>query len=154
MFEFVRFAERTQVLTQKRQEFGNKMRCIVFVQQRVTAHILEHFVGTDADLRELGAACIYSTSSPATPRLKVTSSEARERIDRFRDGRVAVLFATSVAEEGMDIPASNVVVRFDPVQTPVSLVQSKGRARQQNSAFVVMRVRLLMQQVVASVLPH
>jgi superfamily II DNA/RNA helicase len=49
-----------------------------------------------------------------------------------------VLFATSVAEEGMDIPSANCVIRFDAIQTPVSLVQSRGRARQQDSSFVVM----------------
>lgn len=50
-----------------------------------------------------------------------------------------MLIATSVAEEGMDIPAANCVVRFDEVQTPESLVQSRGRARQEDSTFVVMK---------------
>eukprot|EP00919_Chromeraceae_sp_WS-2016_P037472 GHVR01089392.1.p2 GENE.GHVR01089392.1~~GHVR01089392.1.p2 ORF type:complete len:180 (+),score=36.88 GHVR01089392.1:1347-1886(+) len=38
----------------------------------------------------------------------------------------------------MDVPAANVVIRFDAVQTPVSLVQSRGRARQADSKFVVL----------------
>eukprot|EP00919_Chromeraceae_sp_WS-2016_P037476 GHVR01089399.1.p2 GENE.GHVR01089399.1~~GHVR01089399.1.p2 ORF type:complete len:106 (+),score=18.29 GHVR01089399.1:1380-1697(+) len=40
----------------------------------------------------------------------------------------------------MHVPAANVVIRFDAVQTPVSLVQSRGRARQADSKFVVMAV--------------
>lgn len=40
------------------------------------------------------------------------------------------MFATGVAEEGMDVASANCVIRFDPVVTPVSYVQSRGRARQ------------------------
>ena len=36
--------------------------------------------------------------------------------------------------------AANCVVRFDEVQTPVSLVQSRGRARKADSSFKVMKV--------------
>ena len=136
----VELVARVQVLLAQQRTFGSSMRCVVFVQQRVTTHVLEHFVQTDADLSDLGTACIYATSSPATPRLSVSPSEARARVQSFRQGKVKILFATSVAEEGMDVPAANVVVRFDAVQTPVSLVQSKGRARQADSAFVVLKV--------------
>ena len=41
----------------------------------------------------------------------------------------------------MDVPAANCVIRFDLIQTPVSLVQSRGRARQADSAFVVLQQR-------------
>ena len=45
-----------------------------------------------------------------------------------------------VVEDG-GMQAANYVIRFDEVQTPVSLVQSRGRARQENSSFKVMKVR-------------
>ncbi len=38
----------------------------------------------------------------------------------------------------MDIPEANCVIRFDAITTPVSLVQSRSRARQADSAFVVL----------------
>lgn len=41
----------------------------------------------------------------------------------------------------MDIPAANVVIRFDPMVHSVSMVQGRGRARQANSHFVVMSER-------------
>ena len=56
----------------------------------------------------------------------------------FARGDLNLLLATSVAEEGTEIPVANVVLRFDPIQNPVSLVQSRGRARQADSAFLVM----------------
>jgi superfamily II DNA or RNA helicase len=47
----------------------------------------------------------------------------------FADGTVNLLITTVVAEEGMDVPAANCVLRFDPMLNAVSLVQGRGRAR-------------------------
>jgi len=37
--------------------------------------------------------------------------------------------ATSVLEEGIDVPACNLVIRYQHVTNKISLVQSKGQAR-------------------------
>jgi superfamily II DNA/RNA helicase len=137
--EFCGVAHLKTVLLRQALRFGDSLRCIIFVQQRVTTHILKHFIDSEPELRFIRSDVIYATSSPATAELSVTASQARERLSNFATGQINVLIATSVAEEGMDIPAANCVVRFDHVQTPVSLVQSRGRARQLDSAFVVMR---------------
>ncbi len=47
-----------------------------------------------------------------------------------------VLIATSAAEEGMDVPACEFVVRYNAASTGIQLVQSRGRARQRASEFV------------------
>lgn len=51
------------------------------------------------------------------------------------------LISTVVAEEGMDVPAANCVIRFDPMLNAVSFVQGRGRARQADSSFLVLRER-------------
>ena len=134
------------MLLTERQRRGAALRAVIFVQQRVTTHILEWFLNTDPDLRDLPTACIYASSTPATTRLRVRPSDVAARTRAFAAGEVTVLLATSVAEEGMDVPAANCVVRFDEVQTPVSLVQSRGRARQQDSSFIALKVRPLVSQ--------
>lgn len=57
---------------------------------------------------------------------------------KFRKGEFNCLFATSVAEEGLDIPDCNLVIRFNVAQTMIQYVQSRGRARQRNSKFIHM----------------
>jgi endoribonuclease Dicer len=65
-------------------------------------------------------------------------SQMQARIlDRFRRGEVNTLVVTSVAEEGLDIPACNLVIVMDGFQLPSSYVQSRGRARSLKSAYIV-----------------
>ncbi|CAM0950731.1 unnamed protein product [Alopecurus aequalis] len=51
---------------------------------------------------------------------------------------VNVLFTTDVAEEGIDVPACSCVIKFDLPKTTRSFVQSRGRARQKASQYILM----------------
>lgn len=50
-------------------------------------------------------------------------------LDRFKKGIIRVLFASEVAEEGIDIGKCRFVVHFDPPKTVKSQIQRRGRAR-------------------------
>ena len=117
-------------------------RGILFVQQRVMTHILEHVIGADQELaKKLNPACIYATTSPATATYRVSASESETRLAQFAHGDINLLITTVVAEEGMDVPAANCVIRFDPMINSVSFVQGRGRARRAESSFVVLSER-------------
>jgi superfamily II DNA or RNA helicase len=122
----------------------DKFRGIVFVRQRVTAHILEHFLQSNdaACSLNLRPTIMYSSSSPATPSLARSGAQSRQSLDAFRNGTCNLLIATSVAEEGVDVPEANCVIYFDPIDTSVSYVQGRGRARQDNSSFVMLAERV------------
>ena len=51
-----------------------------------------------------------------------------------------MLVATSVAEEGLDVGACNLVIRYDAMSTVTALIQSRGRARDKDSTFVVIHM--------------
>jgi endoribonuclease Dicer len=57
-------------------------------------------------------------------------------IIKFKKGELNCLFATSVAEEGLDIPDCNVVIRYDLNHTLIQYIQSRGRARQEASVYI------------------
>jgi superfamily II DNA helicase RecQ len=132
---------REKIDTSKSRGTGS-FRGIIFVQQRVTAHIVQHFITTSSGISDLlRPVILYSASSPATPSLRVTPSQAAAALKSFGSGEHNVLISTSVAEEGVDVPEANCVIYFDPIQTSVSYVQGRGRARQTDSSFVMMQER-------------
>ena len=63
----------------------------------------------------------------------MTQVAQEEVMDSFRDGKCNLLIATSVAEEGLDVPACNLVIRFQHVSNEIAKVQTTGRARAQES---------------------
>lgn len=51
--------------------------------------------------------------------------------------QVNILVATEVAEEGLDVKSCSSVIRFDLPKTVRSHIQSRGRARQPGSEFII-----------------
>ncbi|KAL5988342.1 helicase, partial [Asimina triloba] len=65
----------------------------------------------------------------------------KSTLDLFRCGKVNLLFTTDVAEEGIDVNNCSCVIRFDLPKTVRSYVQSRGRARQLESRYILMLER-------------
>jgi Fanconi anemia group M protein len=57
----------------------------------------------------------------------LSQKEQSQIIDAFRKGSYNVLVATSVAEEGLDIPQTDLVVFFEPVPSEIRTIQRRGR---------------------------
>ncbi|KAK5132305.1 hypothetical protein LTR08_009213 [Meristemomyces frigidus] len=113
-------------------------RCIVFVEARQTARLLAAaFKKATEHMRcgfLIGAGAGLNDASEDT----LTFRQQVLTLANFRRGDINCLFATSVAEEGLDVPDCNLVVRFDIYNTMIQYVQSRGRARKENSKFIHM----------------
>jgi endoribonuclease Dicer len=111
-------------------------RCIVFVEKRHTARLLklifDHIGGP-----HLHCDVLVGINNRAGEENKSLRSQILT-LQKFRRGELNCLFATSVAEEGLDIPQCNLVVRFDLYRTMIGYVQSRGRARHRNSKYLHM----------------
>ena len=58
-------------------------------------------------------------------------------IEKFRKNEFSCLIATSVGEEGLDIPEVNLVVFYEPVPSAIRTVQRRGRTGRHKSGRVI-----------------
>ena len=123
---------------------------IVFVERRYTALILSKQLNMAAKLdQELsfiksnfvighGTGAMVNYSSNAEMNFKKQEEVLRKFRNDKKRHEFNVLIATSVVEEGLDIPKCNVVCRFDFPKNYRSYVQSKGRARAKGSRYYML----------------
>ncbi|XP_051136464.1 endoribonuclease Dicer homolog 1 isoform X2 [Andrographis paniculata] len=109
-------------------------RAIIFVERVVGALVLPKVFSELPSLGFVKSASLIGHNNSQEMR----TSQMQDTIARFRDGRVTVLVATSVAEEGLDIRQCNVVIRFDLAKTVLAYIQSRGRARKPGSDYILM----------------
>ncbi|MDO8480989.1 MAG: DEAD/DEAH box helicase [Nanoarchaeota archaeon] len=70
----------------------------------------------------------------------LSQKEQKELLDRFREGLFNVLVATSVGEEGIDIPRVDLVIFFEPVPGAIRHIQRRGRTGRQEQGRVIILV--------------
>ncbi|MDD5339616.1 MAG: helicase-related protein [Candidatus ainarchaeum sp.] len=58
----------------------------------------------------------------------VTRKIQEETIAEFREGKFDVMVASSIGEEGLDIPAVDAVIFYEPVPSEIRSIQRRGRA--------------------------
>ena len=57
----------------------------------------------------------------------LSQKEQKKILDKFRAGEFNCLVCTSVGEEGLDIPAVDEVIFFEPIPSAIRTIQRKGR---------------------------
>lgn len=101
-------------------EYRDSVERIVDVLQRHEGLIPDAFIGQ---------------SSRGTQR-GMTQKQQLEQLNRFRNGEINILVATSVGEEGLDVPAADLVVLYEPVPSAVRAIQRRGRTARQRAGSV------------------
>ncbi|KAL8339952.1 hypothetical protein RB601_006198 [Gaeumannomyces tritici] len=114
--------------------------CIVFVERRDVAVLLTDLVQNPAmsvRFPYLNAAYLIA-SGRGDSHTSISNKKQEATVWSFRLRELNCLFATSIAEEGLDIPGCNLVIRFDLHKTTIQYIQSRGRARMAGSVFIQM----------------
>lgn len=107
------------VLEDLKKSSDNKI--IVFTQFRSSA---EEIVN---QLNALGIKNQIFVGQAKKNGLGMSQKDQKEILDRFRAGEFNLLIATSVAEEGLDIPKVDKVIFFEPIPSAIRSIQRRGR---------------------------
>ena len=70
----------------------------------------------------------------------LTQKEQIEIIRKFKEDVFNVLIATSVAEEGLDIPSTDLVVFYEPVPSEIRTIQRRGRTARKMPGKVIILI--------------
>ncbi len=111
-------------------------RVIVFTNFRDSAEVVTNAL-KDVDgvsaVRFVGQASKYKDKG-------LTQREQAEIIGKFRSGEYNTLVATSVAEEGLDIPSTDLVLFYEPVPSEIRTIQRKGRTGRKRAGRIVVLI--------------
>lgn len=116
-------------------------RVIVFAEQRATVIMLAHLLSVHPLTKEIVTKYFLGNSNYANRKSAITElstlSDQKDVLTELRVGKTNVLIATNVLEEGIDVPACNMVICFDPPKDLRSFIQRRGRARDRQSRLVL-----------------
>mgnify|MGYP001284640337 CR=1 FL=1 len=67
----------------------------------------------------------------------LSQKEQKAVLDEFRDGKFNVLVATSIGEQGLDIPQVDTVVFYEPIPSAIRQIQRRGRTGRHGGGKVI-----------------
>ena len=67
----------------------------------------------------------------------LTQKEQKAVLDEFREGKFNVLVATSIAEQGLDIPHVDTVIFYEPIPSAIRQIQRRGRTGRHGKGRVI-----------------
>lgn len=119
-------------LVQEHLEKHPDERILIFSEYRDTVdHLVE-------DLNQIENAVVdrFIGQSKRGKREGMSQKQQLEQLERFRNGDINVLVATSVGEEGLDVPSASMVLFYEPVPSAIRSIQRRGRTARESSGSV------------------
>lgn len=107
---------------------NEKIKIIIFSQFRETASIISKMLnklpGTKA---KVFVGQTKKTNDETGEITGLNQKEQQKIIQEFASGEINILCATSIGEEGLDIPEVNEVIFYEPIPSAIRKIQRAGR---------------------------
>ena len=127
-------AVRRMIRERLRRDQGSRV--IVFANYRDTIASLE------SSLQDLDSvkAVRFVGQSARGGRQGLSPKDQVSVLDEFRNGGATVLLATSIGEEGLDIPSADLVIFYEPVSSEIRTIQRRGRTGRRRLGEVIVLI--------------
>jgi endoribonuclease Dicer len=135
------FGILTQMFNDPNRE--KDLQCLVFVERRSTAkalyHALKAFATTNPNFPIIPDFMVgINNEMPESIEAILNHNYNSIALEKFKNNETNLIVASSVLEEGIDLQMCNLVVMYDTPKVYRSYVQARGRARVDNSHYVVL----------------
>lgn len=127
---------RTSALVQEQLERDADARVIVFTHFRTTCENVVAALGKVPGARPV----LFVGQQRKGDQEGLSQKKQAQVLDGFRAGTSNVLVATSVAEEGLDIPETDLVVFYEPIPSEIRAIQRRGRTGRKRAGRVVVLI--------------
>lgn len=122
-------------LTRAQLDADPDSRIIIFASyrdavQQIVDHLRSHAIAAE---RFVGQATRDSERG-------LSQKRQLEALSRFRSGEIRVLVATSVGEEGLDVPSTDLVIFYEAVPSEIRSIQRKGRTGRSRTGKIIVLV--------------
>ena len=126
-------SQRLQKLSSYLKTVKEDSRILVFVDKRFMARFLTEWI--QKNFPDLNAQAVVGHSGSEGMAWK---TQQKASINKFAEGRSRLIVSTSVLEEGLDVAQCDLVVAFTGSRSLITFIQMRGRARKQDSVFVIL----------------
>jgi ERCC4-related helicase len=127
--------EITLGLVREQLETHPDSRIILFATYRDTVQLLvEHLTAGGITCERFVGQATKDAEKGLSQKKQIAS------LNRFREGEFKVLIATSVGEEGLDVPSTDMVIFYEAVPSEIRSIQRKGRTGRSGAGRVVVLV--------------
>lgn len=134
-YEHPKLNEATKII-KKEIELNANAKIIIFTQFRDTANILSKNLN---ELERVNAKVFIGQASRAGEK-GLNQKEQKKIIQEFSEGKINILCATCIGEEGLDIPEVNAVIFYEPVASAIRTIQRSGRTARLSRGKIIMLI--------------
>ncbi|MFT4311408.1 MAG: DEAD/DEAH box helicase [Candidatus Woesearchaeota archaeon] len=120
--------ERLVEIVKEELSLNKDIKIIIFSQFRDTAVKIKDILNLKSEIF-VGQAKKKNTG--------LSQKKQKAMIEDFSNGKFNCLIATSVGEEGLDIPEVNLVVFYEPIPSAIRTVQRRGRTGRHSTGKVI-----------------
>ncbi|MDI9610492.1 MAG: DEAD/DEAH box helicase [Archaeoglobales archaeon] len=113
--------EKLKEIIKKQLDEKEDSRIMVFTNYRDSADFLV------SEISKIAPAVKFVGQADRENDKGMKQKEQVEVLQKFREGIYKVLVATSIGEEGLDIPATDLVVFYEAIPSEIRAIQRKGR---------------------------
>jgi len=120
-FEHPKVKEIIKIVRDEKKK-KEKTKIIIFTQFRNTASLISKNINNLSGIKSK-----VFVGQAKKEGYGLNQKEQKKIIEDFSDGKTNVICATSIAEEGLDIPEVDSVIFYEPVSSAIRSIQRRGR---------------------------